>query len=168
MNGTTPETFDYGQLRIRRGKHRLGVPLFDKWYRFGISPSLASALATGGLSEGIVWGLSTLASGHAYFLHCLATNWLEKRWVSLRTDEPHRCARLVLPCKTGLRLAILEELAVRDKKELRVRSSDDITLRAQLPYPCAGNIASDLELPTLGGTLWRPSQLRGTVVLLNS
>ena len=163
LDRDTPERFEFGKLRIRRGQHRMGVPLFDKWFWISIAPSVAILIASGSLSS----GLGSLGGSHAWYLVRRLTNRHEKRWLSLHSDEEHRCAFLVLPRKEQLRLEILEEIANRHEKGFRVRTPDDPALRNRLPYPAKGEPAPDFRLSALDGSPWRLSELRGKVVLLN-
>ena len=167
LDRDTPERFEFGKLRIRRGQHRMGVPLFDKGYWVSMAPAVAVSIASGGLGSGAYWVLSSLGVSNGWFLVRRLTNRHEKRWLSLHSDAEHRCAFLVLPRKEKLRLEILEELANRHKKEFRVRAPDDPALRSRPPYPAKGEPAPDFRLPALDGSLRRLSELRGKVVLLN-
>ena len=167
LNSGSPERFEFGQLRVRRGQHRMKLPLIDRWYWLSLSPSMALSIATGGLSDGAVYLLSSLAGSHAYYFLKRVTNRHEKRWLSLHSDAEHRCAFLVLPRNEPLRLEILEEFANRSKKEFHVRSPNDPALRDRPPYPAEGEPAPDFALSGLDGTHWRLSELRGKAVLLN-
>ena len=167
LNSGISEPFKLGQLRVRRGQHRMNLPLIDRWYWLSLSPSLAISIATGGLSDGAQFLLGSLVGSHAYYFLKRVTNRHEKRWLSLHSDAEHRCAFLVLPRKEPLRLEILEEFANRSKKEFRVRSPNDPALRDWPPYPAEGEPAPDFALSGLDGTHWRLSELRGKTVLLN-
>ena len=167
LNPGISERFEFGQLRVRRGQHRMNLPLIDGWYWLSLSPSIAISIATGGLSDGAQFLLGSLVGSHASYFLKRMTNRHEQRWLSLHSDAEHRCAFLVLPRKEPLRLEILEEFANRSKKELRVRSPDDPALRDWRPYPAEGEPAPDFALPGLDGTHWRLSELRGKAVLVN-
>lgn len=48
LNPGISERFEFGQLRVRRGQHRMNLPLIDGWYWLSLSPSIAISIATGG------------------------------------------------------------------------------------------------------------------------
>ena len=167
VDGDFPERFEYGELRILKGRHRMGLPLFSKWTWLVLLPPTGVSLATGGIGSGATYLLGALGITHGFY----SWNRFSKRrvthWLSLHTDSEHRCAFLALPRKEELRLAIFEELERRDKKELLVRPADPRRRRDLPPYPAIGEPAPDFALATIDSLPWRLSESKGKVVLLN-
>ncbi len=162
VEGGTPERFEYAHLRIQRARRHVRLPLFDKTYWLMTLPLMPVYFATGPY-----FLAGSLGASHAVILPRWLSSGGTEHWLSLHSDQAHRCSYLVLPRKKRLRLAILEELASRGKKDLRVRPPDDVALRDRSPYPTEGDPAPDFTLRALDGSPRSLSELRGNVVLLN-
>lgn len=162
VEGGTAEPFGYADLRIQRARHHVRLPLFDKTYWLMTLPLIPAYFATGPY-----FLAGSLGASHALILPRWLSSGGTEHWLSLHSDQAHRCTHLVLPRKGRLRHAILKEFAVRGKKELRVRLPASFELRDRLPYPAEGDLAPDFTLPALDGSPWRLSELRGKVVIVN-
>ncbi len=162
VRGEAPERFTYGELAVRRGRHHLGVPLFDSFFWWSVLPSVALIVATGGVSQAAYQVGGMLAGGHSvYLLRKLRSPY----WLSLHASQrDHRCAFLRLPRNKTLRSAISEELVRRAPLKFSERPPSG---SASGPLPVPGAMAPDFDLPDLDGSRVRLSDLRGQVVVLN-
>ena len=165
--GGTRERFEYNSLRLVRGQHHKRLPLFDKWSLAVWLPSVALAVATGGLSEGASSLLWMVSGSSAWYLVDRLFRIHRTHWLSLHSDTEHRSAFLMLPRSGRLRRAIFAELEQRDEKKLLVRPAPSRAHRDHPAFPLEGEPAPGFDLPTLEGLRWRLSEARGKVVLLN-
>ena len=124
VDGETSERFEYTDLQVHRARVRIRLPLFDKTYWLMTLPQVPMYFLTGPY-----FLAGSLGASHALIL----PRWLKSRgteqWLSLHSNQAHRCSHIVLPRKKRFRMAILEELASRGKRELRVRPPDHVSLR---------------------------------------
>ena len=162
VEGALSERFEYADLRIQRTRHHVRLPLFDKIYWLTTLPLIPVYFATGPY-----FLAGSLGASHALILPRWLSSGGTEHWLSLHSDQAHRCSHLVLPRNKRRRLAILEELAIRSPKELLVRSADDVGFRDRPSYPAKGDTAPDFTLTALDGSPWSLSGRRGKVVLLN-
>lgn len=158
------EEFPYDKLTLLRGVRYRGVPLFDASYWYSMLMQVPMYFATGGLNSVIVPLAASVGTTHVLYF---ALRLRQKHWLNLNSKTEDRQVFLRLPRKKSLRLAISNELVRRSKHELSVRPPPRLRRPNLPPIPVVGDIAPDLELPTLDGEQVRLSALRGKVVLLN-
>ena len=167
LSGEEPEEFKYRDLRLVRGSHHLGLPLFSKWYWLQLAPSVAVAIATGGLSSGAQHLVLTTGSTSLLYLVRRLRRRHQSHWVSLHANSEHRCVFLALPRRSTRRQAIFKELERRDPTKLKTRPPLPAGFPRSTPFPLPAEPAPDFELPALDGPRWRLSDAAGKVVLLN-
>lgn len=167
LRSEEPEEFKFLDLKIMRGSHYMGLPIFSKWYWLQLLPSVAVATAIDGLSGGAEHLVLSVGAGLAVDLVRRLRKRHESHWVSLHAKSEHRCVFLALPRKRKLRQAIFSELERRDPTKLRTRPPLPAARPGIPPHPLLGVPAPDFELASLDGPRWRLSEAAGKVVLLN-
>ncbi len=160
-----PERFEYAELAIRRGRHHLGVPLFDTSFWWMTLPSVALTAVTAGFGDAAYHVGAMLAGVHSIHLFRRSRG---TQWLSLHSSRrAHRCAFLSLSGNKTLRTALSEELIRRSPLGFSERSSVATGRRAPGSFPAPSALAPDFELQDLTGTRVQLSDLRGQVVVLN-
>ena len=162
-----PERFEYEELQVRRGRESRRLPLLSKEIWATALAFTGVLVATGGLGAGAVYLATTLGTFYYPYVGDLLLKRHGSHWWSLHSNAKHRCVFLYLPRKKRARMAILEELERRAKKELIVRPPGPqrgLELRAGLVI---GEAAPDFTATTVEGSPWSLSQSKGRLTLLN-
>jgi len=162
-----PLRFEYDDLHIRRGRHHLGVPIWDKRV---IVDSLLNGLpwvVLDGLDALVYHVALPIAISPAVALTFRALRRNKGYWLELHTHQPNQSVYLRLPSKQRRRQAIFEELDRRDPKDLMIRPPGDPRKLQGQNRVAVGDLAPDFELHDMEGMSWELSALRGKVVLLN-
>ena len=167
VEGEYPERFEYGKLRIRRGKDSERLPLLSKHTWMIFLPSTGVYLAFSDFGSAAVYVAGLLGITHVVYFWDRLFRRNGPHWWSLHSDSQHRCVFLALPRKKRARLAILEELERRDKRELIVRPSGPRRGPRPTGGPVIGETAPDFVTRTIDGSPWSLSQSRGKLTLLN-
>ena len=167
VEGEYPERFEYGKLRIHRGKASERLPLLRKDTWMVLLPPTGIYLAFADFGSAGVYLAGLLGMTHIFHLWKRFSKGHGPHWWTLHSDSQHRCVFVALPRKKRARLAIFEELERRAKRQLIVRPSGPRRGPKLSGGPVVGELAPDFLARSLDGSPWSLSQYRGKLILLN-